>query len=206
MQEAEKIQKRARRSADVASMSNSNQPGLSAPGAREGSEQTSGEELAVDAASALPVMPAHLPGQLLSAEQERLMIEHLPIVRFIARRIHERLPQHVPIEDLYSAGVVGLLDALSKFDPSKQVQFRSYAQFRIRGAVLDSLRTLDWSPRELRRKGRAVEQAIQTLTARVGRTPTDIETTDTKAPRRASLSPHCCLKTGNIDTTTWRAM
>jgi RNA polymerase sigma factor FliA len=96
-------------------------------------------------------------------------------VRFIARRIHERLPQHVPIEDLYSAGVVGLLDALSKFDPSKQVQFRSYAQFRIRGAVLDSLRTLDWSPRELRRKGRAVEQAIQTLTARVGRTPTDTE-------------------------------
>jgi RNA polymerase sigma factor for flagellar operon FliA len=111
----------------------------------------------------------------LSAEQERLMLEHLPIVRFIARRIHERLPQHVPIEDLYSAGVVGLLDALSKFDPSKQVQFRSYAQFRIRGAVLDSLRTLDWSPRELRRKGRAVEQAIQTLTARVGRTPTDTE-------------------------------
>jgi RNA polymerase sigma factor for flagellar operon FliA len=122
-----------------------------------------------------PHISPHIPGELLSAEQERLMIEHLPIVRFIARRIHERLPQHVPIEDLYSAGVLGLLDALSKFDPSKQVQFRSYAQFRIRGAVLDSLRTLDWSPRELRRKGRAVEQAIQTLTARVGRTPTDTE-------------------------------
>ncbi len=115
------------------------------------------------------------PGDLLTAEQELLMIEHLPIVRFIARRIHERLPQHVPIEDLYSAGVVGLLDAFSKFDPSKQVQFRSYAQFRIRGAILDSLRTLDWSPRELRRKGRAIEQAIQTLTAQFGRTPSDIE-------------------------------
>lgn len=103
------------------------------------------------------------------------MVEHLPIVRFIARRIHERLPQHVPIEDLYSAGVVGLLDAFGKFDPGKQVQFRSYAQFRIRGAILDSLRTLDWSPRELRRKGRAVEQAIQTLTAQYGRAPTDHE-------------------------------
>jgi RNA polymerase sigma factor for flagellar operon FliA len=103
------------------------------------------------------------------------MIEHLPIVRFIARRIHERLPQHVPIEDLYSAGVVGLLDAFSKFDPSKQVQFRSYAQFRIRGAILDNLRTLDWSPRELRRKGRAIEQAIQTLTAQFGRAPNDLE-------------------------------
>jgi RNA polymerase sigma factor for flagellar operon FliA len=115
------------------------------------------------------------PGDLLTAEQEQLMIEHLPIVRFIARRIHERLPQHVPIEDLYSAGAVGLLDAFSKFDPSKQVQFRSYAQFRIRGAILDSLRTLDWSPRELRRKGRAIEQAIQTLTAQFGRSPSDLE-------------------------------
>lgn len=108
-------------------------------------------------------------------ERERQMVEHLPIVRFIARRIHERLPQHVPIEDLYSAGVVGLIDAFNKFDPAKQVQFRSYAQFRIRGAILDSLRTLDWSPRELRRKGRAIEQAIQTLTARLGHAPNDIE-------------------------------
>jgi RNA polymerase sigma factor for flagellar operon FliA len=112
---------------------------------------------------------------MLTAEQEKLMIENLPIVRFIARRIHERLPQHVPIEDLYSAGVVGLLDAFSKFDPAKQVQFRSYAQFRIRGAILDNLRTLDWSPRELRRKGRAIEQAIQTLTAQYGRAPHDLE-------------------------------
>ena len=115
------------------------------------------------------------PGDLLTAEQEQLMIEHLSIVRFIARRIHERLPQHVPIEDLHSAGAVGLLDTFSKFDPSKQVQFRSYAQFRIRGAILDSLRTLDWSPRELRRKGRAIEQAIQTLTAQFGRSPSDLE-------------------------------
>ncbi len=111
----------------------------------------------------------------LTVDQEKLMVEHLPIVRFIARRIHERLPQHVPIEDLYSAGVLGLLDAFHKFDPSKQVQFRSYAQFRIRGAILDSLRTLDWSPRDLRRKGRAIEQAIQTLTAQYGRAPVDLE-------------------------------
>jgi RNA polymerase sigma factor for flagellar operon FliA len=118
---------------------------------------------------------ARTSGDLLTTDQEKLMVEHLPIVRFIARRIHERLPQHVPIEDLYSAGVVGLLDAFGKFDPAKQVQFRSYAQFRIRGAILDSLRTLDWSPRELRRKGRAVEQAIQALTAQYGRAPGDLE-------------------------------
>jgi RNA polymerase sigma factor FliA len=103
------------------------------------------------------------------------MAEHLPIVRFIARRIHERLPQHVPIEDLYSAGVLGLLDAFGRFDPSKEVKFSTYAQFRIRGAILDSLRTLDWSPRELRRKGRAIEQAIQALIGQLGRSPTDIE-------------------------------
>jgi RNA polymerase sigma factor FliA len=103
------------------------------------------------------------------------MVEHLPIVRFIARRIHDRLPPHVPIEDLYGAGVLGLLDAFGRFDPSKQVLFRTYAQFRIRGMILDSLRTLDWSPRELRRKARAVEQAIQLLTAQFHRSPTDIE-------------------------------
>src|SRR5580704_4789545 len=118
---------------------------------------------------------AQRPADLLTAEQEQVMIEHLPIIKFIARRIHERLPQHVPIEDLYSAGVLGLLDAFGKFDPSKQVLFRTYAQFRIRGAILDSLRTLDWSPRELRRKARAVEQAIQMLTGELSRSPTDTE-------------------------------
>jgi RNA polymerase sigma factor for flagellar operon FliA len=111
----------------------------------------------------------------LSPEQEKILLEHLPIVRFLARRIHERLPQHVDIEDLVSAGVVGLMDAFAKFDSSKKVQFRSYAQFRIRGAILDSLRTLDWSPRELRRKGRAVEEAIRVLMSRAGRAPAENE-------------------------------
>jgi RNA polymerase sigma factor for flagellar operon FliA len=163
MQQAGKSQRRPRRtqapSADISAVN------------RIPAEINKKEPVAVESATA----PSQRPGDLLTAEQEKLMIEHLPIVRFIARRIHERLPQHVPIEDLYSAGVVGLLDAFSKFDPSKQVQFRSYAQFRIRGAILDNLRTLDWSPRELRRKGRAIEQAIQTLTAQFGRAPNELE-------------------------------
>jgi RNA polymerase sigma factor for flagellar operon FliA len=108
-------------------------------------------------------------------EEERVMVEHLPIVRYIARRIHERLPQHVEMEELVSAGVLGLMDAFQKFDPAKKVQFRSYAQFRIRGAILDSLRTLDWSPRDLRRKGRAIEQAMRALTVRLGRSPSEQE-------------------------------
>ena len=111
----------------------------------------------------------------MDEDYERLIVEHLPIVRFLARRIHERLPHQVDIEDLVSSGVLGLIDALQKFDPGKNVQFRSYAQFRIRGAILDSLRTLDWSPRDLRRKGRSVEEAIRTLTVRFGRPPSEAE-------------------------------
>jgi RNA polymerase sigma factor FliA len=104
-----------------------------------------------------------------------VLLEHLPTVRYLARRIHERLPQHIELDDLISAGVVGLIDAFTKFDHTKRVQFKSYAQFRIRGAILDSLRTLDWSPRELRRKGRRVEEAIRTLTQRLGRSPLENE-------------------------------
>jgi len=110
-----------------------------------------------------------------ASDRDMLLMEHLPTVRYIARRIHERLPQHVDLDDLVSAGVVGLIDALLKFDHSKKVQFKSYAQFRIRGAILDSLRTLDWSPRELRRKGRAVEEAIRSLTQLLRRAPTEQE-------------------------------
>jgi RNA polymerase sigma factor for flagellar operon FliA len=110
-----------------------------------------------------------------ATERDVLLMEHLPTVRYLARRIHERLPQHVDLDDLISAGVVGLIDAFSKFDHTKKVQFKSYAQFRIRGAILDSLRTLDWSPRELRRKGRAVEEAIRSVTQRVGRAPSEQE-------------------------------
>src|SRR6201996_2778688 len=163
MQDAGKGQRRPRRN---------DGPAQNISAVNSGSPDSSKPELPVRASSTPSRQPS---ADGLTPEQEKLMLEHLPIVRFIARRIHERLPQHVPIEDLYSAGVVGLLDAFSKFDPSKQVQFRSYAQFRIRGAILDNLRTLDWSPRELRRKGRAVEQAIQTLTAQYGRAPNDLE-------------------------------
>jgi RNA polymerase sigma factor FliA len=110
-----------------------------------------------------------------ATERDLMLMEHLPTVRYLARRIHERLPQHVELDDLISAGVVGLIDAFSKFDHTKKVQFKSYAQFRIRGAILDSLRTLDWSPRELRRKGRAVEEAIRAVTQRLGRAPSEQE-------------------------------
>ncbi|MFY9907769.1 MAG: FliA/WhiG family RNA polymerase sigma factor [Terriglobales bacterium] len=109
------------------------------------------------------------------AERERILMEQLPQVRYIARRIHERLPRHVPFEDLVHAGVIGLIDALNKFDLSKHVQFSSYAKFRIRGAILDSLRELDWSPRELRRKGRLVDSVYCDLSGKLGRAPNENE-------------------------------
>jgi RNA polymerase sigma factor for flagellar operon FliA len=108
-------------------------------------------------------------------ERERVLMEQLPQVRYIARRIHERLPRHVPFEDLVHAGVLGLIDALNKFDQSKHVQFSSYSKFRIRGAILDSLRELDWSPRELRRKGRLVDTTYSDLSGKLGRAPTENE-------------------------------
>lgn len=108
-------------------------------------------------------------------ERQRLLSEQMPQVRYIARRIHERLPRHVPFEDLVHAGVVGLIDALQKFDRSKQVQFGSYAKFRIRGAILDSLREMDWGPRELRRKARRVEEAHRKLSLELSRSPAETE-------------------------------
>src|SRR3989454_11904790 len=109
------------------------------------------------------------------AQRERLLMLQLPQVRYIARRIHERLPRHVPLEDLVHAGVVGLIDALHKYDRNKHVQFGSYAKFRIRGAILDSLREMDWSPRDLRRKARRLQEAHSSLSGVLGRSPTEPE-------------------------------
>ncbi|MFP5207431.1 MAG: sigma-70 family RNA polymerase sigma factor, partial [Acidobacteriota bacterium] len=86
-----------------------------------------GRVLRAERAGSAGYPPAEGEAAALTAEQERVLLEHLPIVRFLARRIHERLPQHVEIEDLISAGIVGLMDAFAKFDPAKKVQFRSYA-------------------------------------------------------------------------------
>ncbi len=108
-------------------------------------------------------------------DYERLVSDQLPQVRYIARRIHERLPHHVQLEDLVHAGVIGLIDAVHKFDPQKNVQFKSYAKFRIRGAILDSLRELDWSPRDLRRKARKLEESTARLSNQLGRAATESE-------------------------------
>lgn len=110
-----------------------------------------------------------------SAQQEKLILEQMSEVRFIARRIHDRLPKHVSLEDLVHSGVIGLIDAVHKFDPQKNVRFKSYAKFRIRGAILDSLRELDWSPRDVRKKARRLEQTHIELRNRLGRDASEQE-------------------------------
>jgi len=108
-------------------------------------------------------------------ERERLLTNHLPDVRYIAQRIHERLPVQIPLEDLVHAGIIGLIEAVDRFDPSKHAQLGTFARFRIRGAILDSLRSTDWSPRSLRKRARAVEAANRALTLELGRSPSEAE-------------------------------
>jgi RNA polymerase sigma factor for flagellar operon FliA len=115
------------------------------------------------------------PQSLDLIERERLLTENLPDVRCIARRIRDRLPSHVQFDDLVHAGMLGLIDAVDKFDPRKSVQLKSYAHFRIRGAILDSLRQLDWSPRNLRRQARRIEEAHRDLAALLGHAPSEPE-------------------------------
>lgn len=110
-----------------------------------------------------------------ASNSEQMLLEQLPQVKYIARRIHERLPQHVPFDDLLHAGIVGLIDAMHKYDAGKNVRFASYAKFRIRGAILDSLRDMDWSPRDLRRKARRLETAMQKLQTELGRSASEPE-------------------------------
>jgi RNA polymerase sigma factor for flagellar operon FliA len=108
-------------------------------------------------------------------ERQRFLLENLSEVRHLARLIHRRLPNHVSYDDLVHSGVLGLLDAVKKFDPSRNASFRTYARVRIRGAILDSLRELDWGPRSLRRLARRIEHARNELTAGLGRVPSEPE-------------------------------
>jgi len=106
---------------------------------------------------------------------DALVIEHIPMVRHLAAQVRSHLPEHIETDDLVSAGMIGLLDACRMFRPERNVKFRTYAQIRVRGAMLDSLRASDWASRTLRRKGRAAAEAVRMLTARVNRIPTETE-------------------------------
>jgi RNA polymerase sigma factor for flagellar operon FliA len=111
----------------------------------------------------------------LSNDREQLILDHLPQVRLIARRIHERLPGSVSLDDLVSTGIVGLISAIDHFDPKMNVKLKTYAEYKIRGAILDSLRGMDWAPRQQRKRVKQIEATINVLEQRLKRAPSEEE-------------------------------
>lgn len=115
------------------------------------------------------------PATTTTSRRDSIVLEHLPLVKAIAVRVHENLPVHVDLDDLVHAGILGLFDAANKYDPEKQVVFSSYAKHRIKGAILDSLRQLDWASRDLRRRHKQVEAVTRDLSSTLQRAPTEAE-------------------------------
>ena len=112
---------------------------------------------------------------LTSDERSQYIEKYAPLIRYVAERLASRLPPHVEKDDLVSSGILGLIDAVDKFDHNRNIQFKTYAEFRIKGAMLDELRSLDWVPRSIRKKSSRVEKAYQTLEMELGRPATDEE-------------------------------
>lgn len=108
--------------------------------------------------------------------RDELIVEYVPLVKYLAQRIALKLPNHVEIDDLVNSGIIGLIDAIEKFEPSRGIKFKTYAEFRIRGAIFDGLRSLDWVPRSVRKQKKMVEQSHAALEQKLGRHATDEET------------------------------
>jgi RNA polymerase sigma factor FliA len=127
------------------------------------------------------------PGRLSVPERDQLIIQYAPWVKFIALRMAAKLPTHVQTEDLISAGIIGLIDALDKFNPAREVQFKTYAQIRIQGAIKDELRSLDWASRSTRQKVRRLEQAYASLERELGRPPSSEEVASSMGIKMAAF-------------------
>lgn len=114
-------------------------------------------------------VPDSGPRKVDPAEQEQMVLQYAPLIKYIASRLALRLPSHISLDDLISSGIIGLIDAIRKFDPSKNISFKTYAEFRIKGAMLDELRSLDWIPRSVRKKSNLIEHAYAKLQKSLGR-------------------------------------
>src|SRR5260221_471689 len=128
----------------------------------------------------VPRVSTRRRNRISNTVRDQIVLDHLPLVKAIAVRVHENLPVHVDLDDLIHAGILGLFDAASKYNPDKKVIFHSYAKHRIKGAILDSLRQLDWASRDLRRRHKQVEAATRDLAAKFERTPTEAEIAEKK--------------------------
>lgn len=109
------------------------------------------------------------------ADRDEAVIKYYPLVRYTAYRLAARLPSTISVEDLCAAGVIGLMDAIEKFDPNQSVSFENYAKIRIRGAMLDEIRSMDWIPRSLRQNSSELEKVCAALEKKLGRFPEDEE-------------------------------
>ena len=109
------------------------------------------------------------------AVRDRLILTYAPLVKYVAGRLGSSLPAHVDEGDLVSYGLLGLIGAIERYDPDRDIKFETYAIARIRGAIIDELRALDWVPRSVRSRARQIERAIGELEAKLGRAPTDEE-------------------------------
>ena len=116
------------------------------------------------------------PTKLTSQQKDKLIMEYAPLIKFIAQKIAIRLPSNIELDDLISSGVIGLMDAIEKYDPTRDNKFKTYAEFRIRGAILDELRAQDWVPRSVRDKAKLLDRTMANLESDLGRAPTDEET------------------------------
>lgn len=115
------------------------------------------------------------PKRLTQQQKDSLIKEYAPLIKFIAQKIAARLPSNIELDDLISSGVIGLMDAIDKYDPSRDNKFKTYAEFRVRGAILDELRSQDWVPRSIRDKSKVLDRTIGQLEQDLGRSPTDEE-------------------------------
>ena len=115
------------------------------------------------------------PNNLTREQKDKLITEYAPLIKFIARKISLRLPPSIELDDLVSSGIIGLMDAIDKYDPSRDNKFRTYAEFRIRGAILDELRAQDWVPRSVRDKSKLLDRTVVKLKSELSRSPTDSE-------------------------------
>jgi RNA polymerase sigma factor for flagellar operon FliA len=125
--------------------------------------------------TARPEIQTYEAAPLTAEAREQLILEHLPQVKLIARRIHERLPVSVSLDDLISTGVLGLIAAIDRYDEAHEVKLKTYAEYKIRGAILDSLRGLDWAPRQQRKRAKLIESAIAALEQEYQRMPVEEE-------------------------------
>ena len=111
----------------------------------------------------------------VNSTRDRLVVEYAPLIKYIAQKIAARLPTNIELDDLISSGVIGLMDAIEKYDASRDNKFKTYAEFRIRGAILDELRAQDWVPRSVREKAKALERCYVRIEQAKGRQATDEE-------------------------------